>query len=254
MEVPKTVVIATGGFDPIHAGHLSYLESAKRLGDWLVVGVNSDEWLSRKKGQPFMSLSDRSRIVDSLKWVDYTIAFDDTDGSAIDAIKRVRRMFPNSQLIFANGGDRTSENIPEMKFTDSNLRFEFSVGGNDKQNSSSLILSNWQPSPVYRVWGYYRVLNDDTTTGTKVKELVVNPKQSLSMQRHSMRGEFWFVQEGTATVYTTNTLTYNVYNKHETINISVNEWHQLRNETDSLLKIIEIQYGTSCTEDDIERK
>lgn len=138
------VVLVTGGFDPLHSGHIAYLNSAKQLGDVLVVGLNSDEWLIRKKGKAFLPLEERNEIVVNLKPVDQTIVgFDDSDGSARDAIKKIRKLYPTEHLIFANGGDRTSENIPEMDVPDDNISFVFGVGGENKKNSSSWILKKW---------------------------------------------------------------------------------------------------------------
>ena len=137
------IVIATGGFDPIHSGHIKYLNAAAELGDLLAVGVNSDEWLRRKKGKEFLSFYERAFIVSSLKPVHIAFGFDDHDGSAKDAIRHVRSHYPNAALIFANGGDRTKTNIPEMDVEDPNLEFVFGVGGEDKSNSSSWILKNW---------------------------------------------------------------------------------------------------------------
>ena len=105
--MPKTVVIVTGGFDPLHSGHLSYIKAARELGDILIVGVNSDEWLARKKGRSFMPFEDRLAIIDALQYADYAIPFDDRDGSAKDAIAWARRVYPEYKIIFANGGDRT---------------------------------------------------------------------------------------------------------------------------------------------------
>jgi cytidyltransferase-like protein len=138
------IVIATGGFDPIHSGHIKYLSAAAELGDLLMVGVNSDEWLRRKKGKEFLSFYERTFIVKSLKPVYMAFGFDDTDGSAKDAIRHVRSYYPDSTIVFANGGDRTKTNIPEMDIIDDNLEFVFGVGGEDKANSSSWILKSWE--------------------------------------------------------------------------------------------------------------
>jgi D-beta-D-heptose 7-phosphate kinase/D-beta-D-heptose 1-phosphate adenosyltransferase len=137
------VVLITGGFDPIHSGHISYISSAKSLGSLLVVGINSDAWLTRKKGKNFLPFSERSSIVYAIKGVDFVIDFDDTDNSARDAIRRVRLMFPSADIVFANGGDRTATNIPEMNINDSKVSFVFGVGGDEKMNSSSWILNKW---------------------------------------------------------------------------------------------------------------
>lgn len=108
---------------------------------------------------------------------------------------------------------------------------------------------------VEKQWGNYVVLHEHNNS-VKVKELVVLPGKSLSMQRHLYRAEHWFVTQGQATVYTrTNKddILFEIYNEHELLSIPLNGWHQLRNEGTKVLKIIEIQYGTQCIEEDIER-
>jgi cytidyltransferase-like protein len=253
------VVIVTGGFDPLHKGHIEYFKAAKQLGDRLVIGVNSDEWLTRKKGKPFMQLEDRLSILEQSSLVDKVITFDDSDGSAKDAIRvsMLHYPMPNTKFIFANGGDRTQENIPEMDIVEPNLEFVFGVGGENKMNSSSWILQEWKSPKTERQWGYYRVLHEQGKE-VKVKELTVEPGKCLSMQRHQDRAEHWFVSEGTATVYTIDSSTdvdlLGVYQKFDSLHISKTEWHQLCNETDKPLKIVEIQYGENCVEEDIERK
>ena len=246
------IVIVTGGFDPIHSGHISYLNHADHLGDHVVVGLNSDAWLTRKKGRPFMPWQERMTVLDNLHMVGEVIEFNDDDGSSIDAIRKVREKYPNDEIIFANGGDRTSENIPEQVFDD--VEFVFGVGGDNKANSSSWILEEWKSPKTSRAWGYYRVLHE-VVPHTKLKELTVAPKTCLSMQRHDQRAEFWFVAEGEATVYTLDSSTDRdikcSMTVHESCWISVNEWHQLCNETDQPLKLIEIQYGV---EEDIQRR
>ena len=136
----KTIVLITGGFDPLHSGHIAYFKAAKKLGDILVVGINSDAWLTRKKGVPFMPYSERAEIVCNIIGVDEVINFNDDDGSAKHAISMVRQSYPTDKIIFANGGDRTNDNIPEMNINDDNLQFAFGVGGFNKANSSSWIL------------------------------------------------------------------------------------------------------------------
>lgn len=250
------IVLVTGGFDPVHSGHIAYFEAAKKLGDKLIVGVNSDAWLERKKGRAFLPNWERVNIVNNLKMVDQVITFDDSDNTAIDAITRVKSMYPYmTNLVFANGGDRTKDNIPEMVVQD--VEFVFGVGGGDKVNSSSWLLDEWKAPRTQRPWGYYRVLHEHGNTA-KVKELTVDPGQRLSMQRHSSRGEHWLVTEGVATVYTIDRKSdvdlLGEFGRWQHIHIVRNEWHQLCNETNEPLKLIEIQYGTNCQEMDIERK
>ena len=252
----KTTVLVTGGFDPVHSGHISYFEAARQLGDRLIVGVNSDAWLTRKKGRCFMPLRERLAVVSGMRWVDGVIMFDDSDGSATTAIQDVLTSYPDDRVIFANGGDRGSDNIPETKLDNPRLQFHFGVGGANKQNSSSWILEEWKAPKTRRAWGYYRVLHE--TAGAKVKELTVDPGAALSMQRHSDRAEFWLVASGVASVYTLDRSTdadlIGQFQQHEYIHVAKNDWHQLVNEESSPLRIIEIQYGERCDEDDIERK
>ena len=250
------IVLVTGGFDPLHSGHIAYFEAARNLGDQLIVGLNSDEWLKRKKGKAFMPWHERATIINGLRVVDQIIDYDDSDDSSCNAIRQIKAHYPNDQIVFANGGDRTKENIHEMIFED--VEFVFGVGGQDKKNSSSWILEDWKKPKTERPWGYYRVLHEVGPI-TKLKELTVNPKTCLSMQRHAKRAEFWFVAEGEATVYTLDNATTDQEVKchltlHENAFIKTNEWHQLCNETERPLKLIEIQYGEDCVEEDIVRK
>jgi D-beta-D-heptose 7-phosphate kinase/D-beta-D-heptose 1-phosphate adenosyltransferase len=249
------IVIVTGGFDPIHSGHLAYFREAKKLGDKLIVGLNSDEWLTRKKGRPFMPMSERFALVSALGIVDEVVVYNDDDGSSCDAIRLLKIRYPNDTIVFANGGDRTQDNIPEMVFDD--VEFVFGVGGENKMNSSSWILEDWKKPKTGRAWGYYRVLHE-VGVNTKLKELTVNPKTCLSMQRHDKRAEFWFVAEGEAAVYTLDSSSdhdlLGTYLQHQYIFIPTGSWHMLCNETDQPLKLIEIQYGEDCVEEDIERK
>ena len=258
----KRVVLVTGGFDPLHSGHLAYFKAAKALGDTLVVGINSDSWLKRKKGRSFYTWDERFQLIKNLEMVDYVIEFNDDENNSINAIKQATQTFPGAKIIFANGGDRTAENIPEMGLLDDerykeNLEFVFSVGGDNKMNSSSWILEEWKAPKTSRAWGYYRVLHEQGKE-IKVKELTVGAKTCLSMQRHKDRAEHWFVAEGTATVYTLNAVTdmdlVGTYDKFESLHINKEQWHKLCNETDEPLRVIEIQYGENCIEEDIERK
>jgi cytidyltransferase-like protein len=246
------VVLVTGGFDPLHSGHIDYFKEAKRLGDILVVGVNSDSWLRRKKGREFMPSYERVQIIENLRMVDHCILFNDTEDHAIEAIRNVKIMYPNSTIIFANGGDRTADNIPEMSEPD--VEFVFGVGGYNKKNSSSWILEEYKAPKTTRPWGYYRVLHE--VSGTKVKELTIEPGQCLTMQRHYDRDEHWHVAEGACTVdfEDTTTKSHIKLKRHDQFTIKAECWHKLHNPTDTPCKIVEIQYGITCVEEDIERR
>ena len=257
----KNIVLVTGGFDPIHSGHIAFFKAAKALGNTLVVGLNSDEWLTRKKGRPFMPFQERLEIIENLKMVDQVISFDDADDTACGAIyKLLATNASGTKIIFANGGDRTNSTTPEYDTYGSTpwVEFAFGVGGDDKKNSSSWILDEWKQPKTHRSWGYYRVLHENGPT-VKVKELTVDPGKTLSMQRHEQRSEHWFVSEGTASVYTIDSASTDYelrgkYTLHQSLHIDTREWHMLANETNKPLKIVEIQYGENCVEEDIERQ
>jgi mannose-6-phosphate isomerase-like protein (cupin superfamily) len=218
------------------------------------VGVNSDIWLQRKKGQEFMPWKERSAIIEAMHDVDQVIAFDDSDGSANDAIRQVVAMYPKDDIIFANGGDRNGNNIPEQdQDWPFRVGFEFGVGGEDKKNSSSWILEKWKNQRTERIWGHYDVLAE--YPDVKLKELVVAPGRCLSYQKHFKRAEVWFVRSGTARIiYNFGEREYTeIIDKHGVFTIPQGGWHQLINPANVPLHIIEIQYGDACEEDDIER-
>jgi len=252
-----TIVLVTGGFDPLHSGHIAYFVAAKKLGDQLWVGINSDEWLIRKKGRAFMPMKERSEIIKNLKMVDYVIdvvndnKVDDSGGAIFKAFA-----IGADKIIFANGGDRTKENIPEMKQwgNNPNVKFVFGVGGDTKQNSSSWILDEWKSPKTIRNWGWYRVLDDKP--GYKVKELVIEPGKSLSMQRHTHRAEHWYVLKGKCLIKTEwdNRSEKQTVNANGTYTIDKTVWHQGCNDTKEPCHILEVQYGDKCIEEDIERK
>ena len=257
------IVIVSGGFDPIHTGHLHYIQAAKAAAgsSIVIVGLNSDEWLKRKKGRAFMPFEERAAILNHIVGVDAVISFNDDDDTAIELIKRCRRVYQDHPLVFCNGGDRNEENIPEMEDdqlkNDKLLEFKFGVGGKSKKNSSSSILNNFKAPKTDRPWGHYTVLHEPNKH-VKLKELTVEPGQSLSMQKHFKRKEFWFVAEGAANVYSLDMneerRLRGIYTKFNILDIMDQEWHQLCNEQKEPLKIIEIQYGLECSEEDIKRK
>jgi cytidyltransferase-like protein len=248
------IVLVTGGFDPLHSGHIEYFKAAKELGDHLVVGVNSDEWLTRKKGRPFMSFDERCAIIKELSVVDEVIGFNDIDDTANHAIFQLQSTTGSStKIIFANGGDRTKSNIPEMQYT--NVEFVFGVGGEDKKNSSSWILKEWSQPTTERAWGKYTIL--DNGSGWQVKQLEFYEGHALSDQRHFKRSEHWHVVDGVINMFledksghqTTTLLT-----PGDSIDIPTGYWHKAVNLDTKSAKVIEVWLGNELTEDDIERR
>ena len=248
------IVVVSGGFDPVHSGHIAYLTAAKKLGDKLFVALNSDDWLMRKKGSFFMPFTERKLVIENLSCVDSVVGFkDDEDGSAKNALIDIKKEYPNDHIIFANGGDRDKTNIPEM--TVAGIDFAFGVGGNDKKNSSSWILNKWKHNNEERVWGSFSTLFSDKST--KVKELVVQPGNGTSFQRHFKRSEIWLINRGSCLIY----YSQNISDKRMTRELNTfdyylapqGHWHQITNPFSNPCHIIEIQYGEVCDEDDIER-
>ena len=136
------VSVVSGGFDPIHSGHIDYLNAAKEFGDILIVALNSDDWLVNKKGKYFMPFTERKIILENLSVVDRVIGFEDDDlGSASLALKEIKSTYPNAEIIFCNGGDRKKGHSAEENIE--GIVHKFSVGGDDKKNSSSWILEEY---------------------------------------------------------------------------------------------------------------
>ena len=132
----KVVVAVCGGFDPIHVGHIKHFREAKKLGDILVVMLNTDNWLIKKKGYIFMTFEERKEIIESIRYVDKVTPVIDTNGSVAKTLEKLK---PN---IFAKGGDRTIDNIPASEINVCErlgIKIVFSVGGGKVQSSSWLI-------------------------------------------------------------------------------------------------------------------
>ena len=248
------ISVVSGGFDPLHSGHISYINSAKKFGDYLIIALNSDEWLRQKKGKEFMPFEERKSILENIKNVDEVLDFEDDDlGSCIKALEKIKLKFPDDEIIFCNGGDRGKENIPEMSV--SGITFEFSVGGDDKKNSSSWILKNWKYDKERRVWGeFFNLFEDDQV---KVKELIIEPKKGMSLQKHHKRSEIWLVSQGKCLVnyskVSPDEIKEIALDKHSSLHVELGDWHQITNPYNETCKIIEIQYGKETIEEDIER-
>ena len=139
----KKIIILSGGFDPVHIGHVRMFKAAKEQNATVVVGVNSDSWLSRKKGKPFMPLFERIEILKGFKYIDYVHSFNDEDDTACDLIRIVLKSYKDDrdvEVFFGNGGDRTSKTTPEMKYCKENgVELLWEIGGDKIQSSSNLI-------------------------------------------------------------------------------------------------------------------
>lgn len=239
----KTVLVS-GYFDPLHSGHIKHINEAKKLGDRLIVVVNNDFQASLKKIKAFYNENMRFDIINNLKSVDKVYLSIDKGrdiGQTIRSISEIENID-----VFAKSSDCTQ--VPEAEQSacdDCGIEIQYKIGDGIDIHSSDLILNEFRNT----IWGRWRVL--DEYSGYKVKLLEVNPHSQLSLQRHFKRYEFWTVVKGVATVM----LSGEKSRLFETdgIHIKTEEWHQLINETDGVLRVIEVAFGNEITEEDIER-
>ena len=142
----KIISIVSGGFDPIHPGHIMMMKDCLKFSNYLIVGVNSNKWLINKKGNYFMDIQHRLYVVSSLNVVNETMEFEDDDkGSANNLLIKIRNKYSNDKIIFANGGDRSdSSKILEFETAKQyNIDLKFGIGGSHKESSSSDLLKRW---------------------------------------------------------------------------------------------------------------
>lgn len=258
----SSLAVVSGGFDPVHPGHISLIREAHFTYGDVVIILNSDKWLTRKKGKPFMCWDDRADILRSIKGVIDVIAVDDGDGTVCNGIFSISRKYSDRHIVFCNGGDRKPSNTPETAFCEGlNIEVAWGLGGGKKVSSSHL-LASWQTERVERPWGEWMTYRNFTTS--KIKELVVSPGEKLSWQRHNQRAEMWFVASGEGEVLRYERLHYgstlsrfpltaSLTRGNQFFHIDAGEWHQIRNPGTEPLHIIEIQHGELCIEEDIER-
>ena len=149
MKVPKKaktkkpiVVAISGGFDPIHIGHVRYIKEAKKYGDKLIVILNNDNWLKKKKGKEFMPENERKEIIEAIDGVDKVIISKHAKNTKDRSVcKELAKIMPH---IFANGGDRFADDIPEFKLCkDLGIKMIFNVGKGGKIRSSSELLKKY---------------------------------------------------------------------------------------------------------------
>lgn len=139
MDKKEIIVAVSGGFDPIHPGHIRMFKEAKALGDKLIVILNNDKWLHKKKKFNFMSQKERKEVIEAIKYVDEVfISKHKHDPEDMSVTEELRELRPH---IFANGGDRTKKNVPEDAVCRRiGCKMVFNVGAGGKiQSSSSLV-------------------------------------------------------------------------------------------------------------------
>ncbi len=134
------VLVLSGGFDPLHVGHIRMIQQARDMAALIVVGVNSDDWLMRNKGRVYMKFEERREIVASIRGVTSAVGFNDADDTAINLIQMVSTMSPGAKIAFGNGGMRTALNVPEVAVCQSlGIDMIWGLGGDKVQSSSELV-------------------------------------------------------------------------------------------------------------------
>ena len=243
MKKDKTILVS-GGFDPVHIGHLRMFEEAKKLGTRLIVILNNDNFLMRKKGFIFMEGEERKEIIEGFSVVDEVFISIDED---LTVCKSIKHLSDREKInIFANGGDRRNvEDIPEFSVCEEQgIQMVFDIGGGKIQSSSNLV-NNETDKP----WGSYRTY--EKKKNYLLKTITVDPGHSLSLQSHNNRSEFWVVAYGEALVsHDEKTCRLR---KGEFVEIPVKSKHRLENDTNDVLHLVELQFGSDLREDDIIR-
>ena len=241
-------IVVSGGFDPVHIGHLRMFQKAKDLGDHLNVIINSDEFLESKKGYKFMDFEERKEIILGFSCVDEVTKCIDKDNTVC---KTLEMLCKNGAIdIFANGGDRkNADDIPEYKVcVENNIELVFEIGGGKIQSSSELTKSflNYIEE---RPWGKFEnILEEETYL---VKKLTVNPHHKLSLQYHNNREEFWVVTSGKGKVTISDSEFLAEVGSR--FYIEKKDIHRIENDSSEPLVLIEVQLGDAISEDDIVR-
>lgn len=243
--------LVSGGFDPVHVGHLRMFQDAKKLSDNVILLLNNDEWLTKKKGKPFMSQNQRKEILDEFKSIKKVIIQTSSEKSSSRAIEEFVNNNRNKSICYCNGGDRSNiKNILESDICkELGVSLEFGIGGEEKIESSSQLTKNYLGNVEKRPWGNYHVIAKNT--GYQIKEIRVNQKSKLSLQKHKSRSEFWQIVRGKSKI-TIEDQEYFLKEK-EHIYIPKNTIHRIENIGGEDLIFIEIQLGENLKEDDIIR-
>lgn len=250
MDSRKTVAVS-GGFDPLHIGHLELLEQARALGDELVVILNNDHWLRAKKGYVFMPEAERAGLLERYPFVDRVVLTDhspnDPDRSVCRALQEVR---PN---IFANGGDRGEDTTPEADVAEQlGIEMVYGVGGGKIQSSSWMAQNAFsEANTMHRPWGFFQ--NHASGEGWHLKTLHINPGARLSLQQHALRAESWILVEGDATATTgdsIDSLEEKELQRGQLFHIPTGTMHRLSSRGGGV--VVEVMDG-QYKEEDIER-
>lgn len=243
----RPLVAVSGGFDPVHRGHLSLFQDAAVLGN-LVLILNSDDWLVRKKGFFAQGWEDRAAILREMRSVTAVEPVDDADGSVCEALRRIR------PKMFANGGDRMPGEVPEDVVCCELGIQQLYLGapeyrGKDKYSSSAVL----QRRIVERAWGTYEVIAEDEEQKSKL--LRVRAGGTISGQYHRLRREHWHVLSGHGSAKVWEPGSENSARCQLRPGFSVDippmTAHTMTADTD--MTLVEVQTGGPFDEDDIVR-
>ena len=243
--------LVSGGFDPVHVGHLRMFKDALRFSDNVVILLNNDEWLTKKKGKPFMNENQRKEILDEFKSIYKVIIQTSSNKSSSDAIEQFAANNPNKSICYCNGGDRSNiKNIHESEICKKlGVELQFSVGGEEKIESSSQLTKNYLGDVEVRPWGNYHVIAK--SNGYQIKEIKISKGSKLSLQKHKDRSEFWQIVEGKSKITIEDSEYYLKEKEH--IYIPKETIHRIENIGNKELIFIEIQLGKNLKEEDIIR-
>lgn len=253
MKNSKTIAVS-GGFDPLHVGHVRMLKEASMLGDKLVVILNNDNWLIKKKGYVFMDQDERKEILSFLPFVGEVILSSHAVGDSDRSVEReLRRIKPD---IFANGGDRNEEDAknPESSLfkdietcKELGIEMVFNVGRGGKVQSSSRLVHALRTQGVTakRPWGSMTLYAHGTNFW--LKTITVNPQSRLSLQTHEKRGELWMCIEGE--VYAVVDGVQTALKPFEIVQFEKGTLHRLGSDKGGT--IIELGFGECDEEDNI---
>ena len=257
LKMKKSYIVISGGFDPIHSGHLNLISDASKITNVIAI-VNNNNFLLKKKGFIFLDEKERLQILSAIVGINQVFLSIDDDHTVnksiqflVDSGKKIK--------FFGNGGDRKSiEDIPEGEVCqNNNIEMIFNLGGEKSQSSSALAVSLYdqiqkkdkKSNVVDKPWGYYKTF---ITEGEYLlKKIFINPGEELSEQSHKYRDEHWIVVSGKIDILLNNKITKKEINEH--IFIRKNSVHKIINHYDEPAIIIEVQTGVILSENDIIR-